>query len=193
MKTTIVLALVVLFSFSLFARNAADTTDKKEDNLVNISSFYVFDANKAAVNLDTYKGKVLLIVNVASKCGFTPQYEGLEKLYEKFKDRGFEILAFPCNDFGEQEPGTNEEIKTFCTSKYGVKFQIFDKIKILGDDQLPLYSSLTGSGSVEPGDVKWNFEKFLIDKDGNLVARFRSKVTPLDDAITAAIEKQLAK
>ncbi len=191
MKTTI-LALVTVFSFSLFACRMSGG-QKKESANVNIDSITVKNTKGEDVSLGHYKGKVLLLVNVASHCGFTPQYEGLETLYEKYKDQGFEILGFPCNDFGGQEPGTNEEIATFCTSKFGVKFQLFDKVKILGDDKVPLYAALTGDDSVEPGDVKWNFEKFLIGKDGNLVARFRSKVKPLDEALTSAVEKELAK
>lgn len=145
------------------------------------------------VKLSDYEGKVLLIVNVASKCGYTPQYTGLEAIYEKYKGQGFEILAFPCNDFGGQEPGTNEEIKTFCSVNYKVSFPLFDKIKVLGADKSPLYKLLTNSPSVEQGDIKWNFEKFLIDKKGNIVNRFRSKVKPESEELTKAIETELKK
>jgi glutathione peroxidase len=134
-----------------------------------------------------------LIVNVASKCGYTPQYEGLEAIYNKYKEKGFEILAFPCNDFGGQEPGTNEEIKTFCSSKYNVTFKLFDKIKVLGDERSPLYARLINNNVTEKGDVKWNFEKFLVDKNGNIVSRFRSKVKPESEEVTKAIEAKLAK
>jgi glutathione peroxidase len=159
----------------------------------NISDITVKDMNGKDVHLSDYTGKVLLIVNVASKCGFTPQYEGLEKIYKKYKDKGFEILAFPCNQFGGQEPGTNEEIKNFCTSKYGVTFKLFDKIEVNGPDRSPLYERLTGNTNTEQGDVKWNFEKFLISKDGEIVARYRSKVTPESDEITGAVEKELSR
>lgn len=145
------------------------------------------------VKLSDFKGKVLLIVNVASKCGYTPQYTGLEAIYEKYKDNGLEILAFPCNDFGGQEPGTNEEIKDFCTTKYDVTFTLFDKVKVLGDEKSPLYTRLVNSDVVEKGDIKWNFEKFLIDKTGNIVSRFRSKVKPESEELTNAIEKELSK
>ncbi len=158
----------------------------------NIKDLVVRDMNGKDVNLSDYKGKVLLIVNVASKCGYTPQYGGLEAIYNKYKEKGFEILAFPCNDFGGQEPGTNEEIKTFCSSKYNVTFKLFDKIKVLGDERSPLYARLINNDVTEKGDVKWNFEKFLIDKDGNIVSRFRSKVTPESEEMTKAIEKELA-
>ena len=188
---TILIALVV-FSFSTFASLRGGDPTKEVAN-VNIHSIMVKNTKGEDVSLGDYKGKVLLIVNVASHCGFTKQYEGLETLYDKYKDQGFEILGFPCNDFGAQEPGTNEEIAAFCTSKFGVKFTLFDKVKVLGDEKIPLYASLTGDASVEPGDVKWNFEKFLIGKDGSLVARYRSKVVPLDESITSAIEKELSK
>jgi glutathione peroxidase len=157
----------------------------------NISSIKVKEMNGKMISLSSYKGKVLLIVNVASKCGFTPQYKGLEELYNRYKDKGFEILAFPCNDFGHQEPGTNAEIKQFCTEKYDVTFKLFDKIKVLGDEKAPLYTKLTNNDVTGKSDIGWNFEKFLIDKDGNIVARFRSKITPLNKEITSAIEKEL--
>jgi glutathione peroxidase len=158
----------------------------------NIKDVVVKDMNGKEVKLSDYKGKVLLIVNVASKCGYTKQYAGLEAIYEKYKDQGFEILAFPCNDFGGQEPGTNEEIQEFCSSTYSVKFKLFDKIKVLGEDASPLYTRLTNNKNVEQGVVKWNFEKFLIDKEGNIVNRFRSKITPESEELTKTIEKELA-
>jgi glutathione peroxidase len=159
----------------------------------NIHDVVVRDMNGKDVNLSQFKGKVLLIVNVASKCGYTKQYAGLEAIYEKYKAQGFEILAFPCNDFGGQEPGTNEEIVEFCSNTYNVKFKLFDKIKVLGSETAPLYARLTNNKNVEQGVVKWNFEKFLIDKEGNIVSRFRSKVTPESEEITKAIEAELSK
>ncbi|MBK8553018.1 MAG: glutathione peroxidase [Ignavibacteria bacterium] len=142
--------------------------------------------------LSDYKGKVLLIVNVASKCGYTPQYEGLEAIYEKYKDRGFEILAFPCNDFGDQEPGTNDEIRTFCESKYNVTFTLFDKVAVLGNGKDPLYERLVNN-SEPSGDIGWNFEKFIIDKNGDIAGRYKSKIKPESEEITAVIETELAK
>ena len=133
-----------------------------------------------------------LIVNVASKCGFTKQYEGLENIYKKYKDQGFEILAFPCNDFGEQEPGNNDEIRSFCESKYNVTFKLFDKVKVLGDDKNELYQRLT-ENSEPVGDISWNFEKFIIDKNGNISARFKSKVEPESEVITSVIENKLSE
>jgi glutathione peroxidase len=143
--------------------------------------------------LAQYKGKVMLIVNVASRCGYTPQYEGLEAIYRKYKDRGFVILGFPANNFGGQEPGTNEEIKTFCSSKYNVTFPMYAKISVKGEDQAPLYQFLTGkqTNPASGGEIKWNFTKFLVDRDGQVVARFESAVTPQSADVTSAIEKAL--
>ena len=138
-------------------------------------------------NLDAYKGKVVLIVNVASKCGFTPQYAGLEELYNKYKDKGFVILGFPANNFGGQEPGTNKEILNFCTSKYDVTFPMMSKISVKGDDIHPLFKYLTEDSNI-PGEIGWNFSKFLLDRDGKLVARYPSKVVPMSDEITSKIE-----
>jgi glutathione peroxidase len=157
----------------------------------SIYGFVVKDIDGKEIYLSSYKGKVLLIVNVASKCGYTPQYEGLQKIYEKYSDKGFEILAFPCNDFKGQEPGTNEEIKEFCSTNYGVTFKLFDKIKVLGDEKSLLYDKMINSEGIEQGDVKWNFEKFLISKEGIVVGRFRSKVKPDSDEIIEALEKEL--
>lgn len=142
--------------------------------------------------LGEYAGKVLLIVNLASKCGYTPQYKGLEELNHKYSDAGLRVLGFPCNDFGAQEPGTNSEIVEFCTTKYGVSFELFDKVHAKGSEQHPLYAKLTSS--VDPkGDVSWNFEKFLVNKQGEVVARFRSSVGPESPELIAAIDRELAK
>lgn len=183
---SMVLTLLIVFTTAIEGRTEGDSKMKN-----SITDIIVKDINGREVKLSDYKGKVLLIVNVASKCGFTPQYEGLQKIYEKYKDKGFEILAFPCNDFGGQEPGTNEEIKKFCSTNYNVTFKLFDKIKLLGNQKSSLYELLINSDNVEKGDVKWNFEKFLIDKKGNIRARFRSKVKPESEEITKEIEKLL--
>jgi glutathione peroxidase len=144
--------------------------------------------------LASYKGKVVLVVNVASRCGFTPQYTALEATYEKYKDQGFVIIGFPANNFGGQEPGTNEEIAKFCTGKYNVTFPVYGKISVKGDDQAPLYSYLTKDANPRvAGDIKWNFTKFLVDRDGNVVQRFESAVTPDSPEVIAAIEAQLKK
>lgn len=164
-------------------------------------------------NLGEYKGEVLLVVNVASKCGLTPQYEGLQKLYNEYKDRGFEVLGFPANNFLGQEPGTEEEIKEFCSANYNVQFPLFSKISVKGDDQHELYKYLTetkpetdvndggleenlkGYGSVrsQPNEVLWNFEKFLIGKDGEIAARFAPDVTAEDERLVAKVEEELGK
>lgn len=145
------------------------------------------------VQLDRYKGKVLLIVNVASHCGFTPQYAGLEKLYGKYKGKDFMILGFPCNQFGAQEPGTAEEIKTFCSSKYGVTFPLFSKIEVNGDGADPLYKFLKAAqpGTGSKPDIGWNFTKFLIGKDGKPLKRFDSSVTP--EQIDPQVQEILSK
>jgi glutathione peroxidase len=142
--------------------------------------------------LSEYAGNVLLIVNVASYCGYTPQYSGLEKLNQKYGEAGLRILGFPCNDFGAQEPGSNTEIVQFCTTSYGVSFELFDKVHAKGSEQHPLYARLTSA--VEPtGNVSWNFEKFLVSKQGEVVARFKSSVKPDSPELIAAIERELAK
>jgi glutathione peroxidase len=159
------------------------------------SSLYGFTLNSIdgkPAPLSEYKGKVVMIVNVASQCGYTPQYSALEATYEKYKDRGFVILGFPANNFGAQEPGTNEEIKTFCSRKYSVKFPMYAKISVKGEDQAALYSYLTKqSGARFGGDIKWNFTKFLVDRNGNVVQRFEPAVTPDSKEVTEAIEAQL--
>jgi len=159
-----------------------------------VLDFKMRDIDGNEVKLDKYKGKVLLIVNTASKCGYTPQYEGLQSVYTKYKDKGFYVLGFPANNFGAQEPGTETEIKEFCTSKYHVTFPMFAKISVKGEDQDPLYKFLTDKAT-DPefaGDITWNFNKFLVDRKGKVVARFSSKDTPESDAVTAAIEKYVA-
>ena len=144
-------------------------------------------------SLADYEGKAVLLVNVASKCGFTKQYAGLQKLYEEKKDDGLVILGFPCNDFGGQEPGTIEEVVKFCKKNYSVTFPIMAKIHVKGGKQHPLYEELTGKEGAFPGDVKWNFGKILIGKDGKPVARFESKTTPDSAELTKAVEDALAK
>lgn len=152
----------------------------------------VWDIQGKETHLGAYANKVLLVVNVASECGYTSQYEGLEALYRAYKDRGLVVLGFPCNDFGGQEPGDEKQIQQFCTSKYKVTFPMFAKVKILGSEPHPLFAGLTGSASPFPGPVKWNFNKFLIGRDGVPSARFGSETEPADAELKAAIEKALA-
>ena len=144
------------------------------------------------VDLSKYKGKVLLVVNVATRCGATPQYEQLEGLSDKYKDKGLAVLGFPCNQFGGQEPGTEDEIAKFCKSKYDVSFDMFAKVEVNGDNASPLFKTLT-SESKPAGDVKWNFEKFLIGRNGEIVARFPTKTKPDAPEVVQAIEAELAK
>jgi glutathione peroxidase len=144
-------------------------------------------------SLGDLAGTTLLVVNVASKCGLTPQYEGLERLHERFAGRGFAVVGFPCNQFGEQEPGTPEEISEFCSVNYGVSFPLFEKIEVNGPGRHPIYTELTAvpDASGEAGDIQWNFEKFLVAPDGTVVARFRPMTEPEDPAIVSAIEANL--
>ena len=164
-------------------------------SLFAAAGIYTFTLNSidgTPAPLSNYKGKVVLVVNVASQCGYTPQYSALEATYEKYKDQGFIILGFPANNFGAQEPGTNEEIKTFCTRKYSVTFPMYSKISVKGADQAPLYAYLTkDAGPSVAGEIKWNFTKFLVDRNGNVVQRFEPAVTPDSPEVISAIEKQL--
>lgn len=173
-----------------FAAIAAPET--KENSVYD---FAMKNIDGKIISLSVFKGKVMLIVNVASRCGHTPQYKGLEALYRKYKDRGLVILAFPANNFGQQEPGTDEEIKAFCTTTYDVTFDMFSKISVKGPDQDPLYRFLT-SPETNPkfsGDVRWNFQKYLFDRKGNITGKFASGVEPLSDELTSAIEQALGK
>jgi glutathione peroxidase len=179
MKT--IALLIALFLLQIVAARAESIYDIK-----------LKDIDGKDTTLNAYKGKVLLIVNVASKCGFTPQYKGLEALHQKYKDNGFTVLGFPCNQFGGQEPGTNEEIKQFCSTKYSVTFPLFDKIEVNGDNRHPLYVALAGEKSPFPGNIKWNFNKFLIGKDGKILKRFESRATPESPEVTQAVEAALA-
>ena len=146
------------------------------------------------VELASYRGKPMLIVNTASKCGYTPQYEGLQKLYEKYGEGDLVVIGFPSNDFANQEPGTAEEIAKFCRLNYGVTFPMMAKVHTKGPDQAPVYRALTSdSGAEFQGEVKWNFTKFLVDPDGRVVARFESSVKPLDESITSAVDRLLAE
>ena len=164
-------------------------------SLFAASSIYEFtlpSIDGKPLPLANFKGKVVLVVNVASRCGFTPQYSALESTYEKYKDQGFVILGFPANNFGSQEPGTNQEIKTFCQTKYSVTFPMYAKVSVKGEDETPLYSYLTKQADPAlNGEIKWNFTKFLVDRNGNVVKRFEPDVTPDSPEVIAAIEKAL--
>jgi glutathione peroxidase len=182
---------VSIFSAIVLTRASEDpVSGGKADS---IYSFSLKDIEGKEVSLDQYRGKVLLLVNVASKCGLTPQYEALQKVYMKYKDQGFVILGFPANNFAGQEPGSNEEIKSFCSLNYGVTFPLFSKISVKGSDIHPLYRYLTDKETNPQfgGEIKWNFNKFLIDKNGKVIARFEPQVKPDNEQVIQAIESAL--
>jgi len=187
-------ALVAAFSVcSMLSFSAASARDDKKP--ASVLDFTLKNIDGKDVPLSSYEGKVLLLVNTASQCGHTPQYKGLEALYEKYKDKGFEVLAFPANEFGAQEPGTDEEIKQFCSSKYKVSFPLFSKIVVKGKEIHPLYDFLT-SEATNPkfaGPIPWNFAKFLVNRKGEVIARFDPKTTPDSGEVVRALEKALAE
>jgi glutathione peroxidase len=156
-----------------------------------IYDFTLKDIDGKPLPLDQFKGKVLLIVNTASFCGNTPQYAELQTMYETYRDQGLEVLAFPANNFGRQEPGTDSEIKAFCYTKYSLTFPLFSKISVKGEDKHPLYQYLT-EASPFPGEVEWNFQKYLIDRSGKVVARYHHRTKPLSDEVIADVERYLA-
>ncbi len=166
----------------------------KDNQPASPLDFKVKDIDGKDVDLSRYKGKVVLIVNVASKCGFTKQYTGLESVYKKYADKGFVIIGFPANDFGKQEPGSNGDIKTFCTSKFDVTFPMMAKISTKGEEKAPIYKFLTEKPTAGDfaGEIEWNFTKFLLDRNGNLIARWPSPVKPEDEQVSTLIEKALA-
>lgn len=186
----------ILLALSLFpfpARAASAARSGQPGAPIKAASLYDFKVQTIdgdERSLGDYKGKTLLIVNTASRCGFTPQYESLEALYQQYKARGFEVLAFPANDFLSQEPGSNAEIKTFCSDRFHTTFPLFAKLSVKGKHIAPLYAWLTKS-SPFPGDIPWNFTKFLVAPDGQVVARFLPNVDPKSEAITAQLEKLL--
>lgn len=162
---------------------------------VHAASLYdvsVKDIDGKPVKLDSYRGKVLLIVNVASECGYTPQYAGLQDLFKKYESKGLVVLGFPCNQFGAQEPGTSAEIKAFCSAKYRVTFPMFEKIEVNGAKRHPLYEQLAGPASPFPGNIKWNFNKFLVGRDGKIMKRFGSGTEPSAKDLVQAVESALA-
>jgi glutathione peroxidase len=189
-RTTAVCLLAGLLAFA----PAAARADSKGDTKVgSVLDHKMKGIDGKDVDLSQYKGKVVLIVNVASKCGLTPQYSGLEKLYEQYKDKGFVIIGVPANEFGHQEPGTDDQIAKFCSDKYNVTFPMLSKVVVKGDGITPLYQHLTMKEK-DPklnGEIKWNFTKFLVDRNGKVIARFESAVTPESVEVTGAIEKAL--
>ena len=190
-----IVPLLLLAAASLLGVARAVSADEPAKKPASVLDFQVQDIDGKNVDLSKYKGDVLLIVNTASKCGYTPQYEGLEKVYEKFKGQGFEVLAFPANEFGFQEPGDNAEIKSFCSSNYHVTFPLFSKIVVKGQGIHPLYQFLTGpeTDPKHAGPIQWNFNKFLVNRKGEIVARFPSGDKPESAKVTKAIETALAE
>jgi glutathione peroxidase len=187
-RKTVLVFVVCLLLFIVF-------TMQGRSAMTNIYDFIMKDIDGKEVSLSIFKGKVILIVNVASKCGFTPQYQGLEELYKTYKDKGLVILGFPANNFLGQEPGSNEEIRNFCSLTYGVTFPIFSKISVKGKDIHPFYAFLTDK-ETDPkfgGKITWNFNKFLVARDGTVINRFDSKVKPGDPVLVSAIEEALKK
>src|SRR5262245_15786203 len=182
--------MAVLAVLALPALVGADDTKKK-----TAVDFKMKGLDGKQVDLSKFKGKVVLFVNVASKCGYTPQYKGLQKLHEDYSKEGLVVIGVPANDFGEQEPGTDKQISEFCTSKYGVKFVMLSKVSVKGDEKTPLYKFLTekDTNPDSPGEIKWNFTKFLIGRDGKIVKRFESKVAPTAKPVVEAIEAELKK
>jgi glutathione peroxidase len=195
-----IIASLVLISFVIMAGCfakvlfAKDIVHEPTTQPASPLDFTVKDIDGNDVNLSQYRGKVVMIVNVASKCGNTPQYAALEELYKKYSDQGFVIIGFPANNFAHQEPGSNAEIKEFCTSTYQVNFPMMAKISVKGDDQAPLYKFLTDPATAGPfkGDIDWNFAKYVVDRNGNIIARFAAKTKPSEPKVVAEIEKALA-
>jgi glutathione peroxidase len=197
----IIIAVAIVCSVMVYTRTISTATTSSPTNTeasvhtsaaaASVYEFTMNDIDGKSVKLDSYKGKVLLIVNVASRCGYTPQYEGLQKIYDKYKSQGLVVLGFPANNFMGQEPGTDADIKTFCSTKYNVSFPMFSKISVKGGDKHPLYKYLTEESGQFAGDVKWNFGKFLIGKDGKILARFDSGDKPESETVVKAIEAAL--
>jgi len=187
-------ALFLLSLAGIAGTPTAPASTPSPDN-AGIYAFTMKSIDGKDVPLSTYTGKVMLIVNVASRCGFTPQYKDLEALYTRYADSGLVVLGFPANNFGSQEPGTEAEIKAFCTTTYGVTFPMFSKLSVKGDDQHPLYRWLTSEDTdpIFAGSVKWNFTKYLVDRKGNVIGKFGSSVKPLSDELVEAVESALRR
>lgn len=185
--------IAVMSGVAEYVSSQTQTAPMKEKKKMSIYDFTMKSIDGDDVKLDQYRGKVMLIVNVASQCGYTPQYEGLQKIYATYKDRGFVVLGFPANNFGGQEPGSDQEIKTFCTTRYNVTFPMFSKISVKGADQHPLYKFLTDAETnpAFAGEISWNFNKFLVDRTGRIIARFESRDKPESEKVIQAIERAL--
>ncbi len=194
MKKLMTIMLIALLGLGIANRPVRSNEQTGGEKMKSIYDFTMKDIDGKDQKLEQYKGKVIMIVNVASRCGNTPQYAGLQKIYQQYKDKGLVILGFPANNFLGQEPGSNEEIKQFCSVNYQVTFPMFSKISVKGKDIAPLYKYLTEKETNPEfaGDISWNFNKFLIDRQGKIVARFGSRTTPEDEEVVRAIEQALA-
>jgi glutathione peroxidase len=184
--------LISLFVLAAVVTAAPQTRTQEQRKVADTLNFTMNSLDGKPVNLSKYQGNVVLMVNVASECGYTPQYEGLQALHKKYAARGLRVLGFPSNDFGSQEPGSNAEIQDFCKKNYGVEFDMFSKIVVKGTTKAPLYKTLTSTPSFS-GEVSWNFEKFLIGRDGQVIGRYKSAVEPMSAELTKAIETALSK
>jgi glutathione peroxidase len=192
---TLIVVVPMLSAAFVLAGDTAATEGEPRKDVPAALDFKMKSIQGKEVDLAKYEGKVVLIVNVASKCGYTPQYEGLQALHKTYSEKGLAVLGFPCNQFGMQEPGTESEILSFCKQNYGVEFDMFSKVDVKGDELCGLYKYLTmgGAGKDFEGPIQWNFEKFLVSRDGKVVGRFKSKVAPDAPDFVEAVEKELAK
>lgn len=192
MKKLLIVALMVMATGFVYSQSKKAAKKVSTMHPKSVLDFTLNSIDGKPQPLSAYKGSVSMIINTASECGYTPQYETLEKLYETYKGKGFRVLAFPANNFGEQEPGTNADIKSFCSTKYHTTFDLFEKISVKGKDQHPLYKYITRDSPFN-GDVKWNFQKYLVDRNGKIAAKFMSAVDPMSREVRDEVEKLLAE
>ena len=192
-RTNVTACMALFVLLCLPATALAEPADEASAAPASLLEFQAQRLRGGTESLDLYRGQVLLVVNTASLCGHTPQFEGLQALYERYASQGFSILGFPSNDFGGQEPGNDREIGAFCKANYGVAFPMFSKVRVKGPDAHPVYAYLTSLPAPIGGEVEWNFQKYLVDRDGNVVARYASGVKPRDPALVAEVERLLAE
>ena len=190
MKKIFAVALIIIAGGLVNAQSKKVSKERSALHEKQVLDFTMKNIDGKPVPLSSYKGSVMMIVNTASECGYTPQYETLQKLYDTYKDKGFKILAFPANNFGQQEPGTNADIKKFCSSKFHTTFDLFEKISVKGNDQHPLYKFITKESPLS-GEIKWNFQKYLVDRRGIIVAKYLSAVDPMSKELRTELEKLL--